>query len=253
MIRTKGIASAAMTKTLNILAGWAVVAGALTLALAGLPRLADASSQFKDQAHWQSQAEIFAQSQTSEAKISQYARNSAALLLPAQPVNVWQADRIRLGKVEGPSLIRRAKYVAGQRKCLAEAIYYEARSERMAGQRAVAEVILNRVNHSAFPDTICGVVYQGAERTTGCQFSFSCDGSMAKLPSGGAWERSQAVADHMIMKASVPTTRRATHYHTTAVSPVWAPSLRQTRQFDTHIFYRFMPRRNPLRSVIAAP
>ncbi|MFN5901342.1 MAG: cell wall hydrolase, partial [Novosphingobium sp.] len=65
-------------------------------------------------------------------------------------------------------------------QCLAAAVYYEARSESDVGQRAVAQVVLNRVAHPSYPNTVCGVVYQGSERTTGCQFSFTCDGSLAK-------------------------------------------------------------------------
>lgn len=68
-------------------------------------------------------------------------------------------------------------------QCLAEAIYYEAGSESEDGQRAVAQVVLNRVRHAAFPNSVCGVIYQGSERTTGCQFTFTCDGSLARAPS----------------------------------------------------------------------
>jgi spore germination cell wall hydrolase CwlJ-like protein len=118
---------------------------------------------------------------------------------------------------------------------------------------AVAEVVLNRVNNKHFPNTICGVVFQGAERTSGCQFSFTCDGSTANLPKGRPWERAQEIAEHMIVGASAPVTWRATHYHTTKVDPAWSKTLRQTRQFDTHVFYRMMPRKSRLRAVSVAP
>jgi len=126
-----------------------------------------------------------------------------------------------------------------ERRCLAEAIYYEARSETLAGQMAVAEVVLNRMRHRAYPNSICGVVYQGSERTTGCQFTFTCDGSMTAIPYGRGWDRAQTVADHALMGFARPVTNRATHYHTTAVDPVWNDSLVRTRRIGSHIFYRF--------------
>jgi spore germination cell wall hydrolase CwlJ-like protein len=79
-------------------------------------------------------------------------------------------------------------------KCLTDAIYYEAANEPEAGQRAVAQVILNRMRHPTFPNSVCGVIYQGSERVTGCQFSYSCDGSMARQPARISWLRAQKVA-----------------------------------------------------------
>lgn len=132
-----------------------------------------------------------------------------------------------------------AQTAAREQRCLAEAIYYEARSESLFGQLAVAEVIVNRVRHRAYPDTICGVVYQGSELNTGCQFTFTCDGSLALAPRGRGWERAQRVAAHVTMGFAQPVTRRATHYHTVAVDPYWNDSLVRTRTVGTHIFYRF--------------
>ena len=125
-----------------------------------------------------------------------------------------------------------------QRQCLAEAIFYEARSERVSGQMAVAEVVMNRVNSRHYPNSICGVVYQGSERRTGCQFSFTCDGSMDVEPYGRGWERSVDVADHIMMGFARPLTSRATHYHTVAVDPIWNDTLVRTRRIGSHIFYR---------------
>lgn len=143
-----------------------------------------------------------------------------------------------------------ARAAARERRCLAEAIYYEARSETFAGQAAVAEVVLNRVRHRAYPDTVCGVVFQGSERVTGCQFSFTCDGSMERVPYGRTWTRSQLVAEHALMGFAQPVTRRATHYHTTAVDPIWNDSLVRTRRIGAHIFYRF-PNRSERQLLIA--
>lgn len=134
--------------------------------------------------------------------------------------------------------------------CLAEAIYYEARSERYVGQLAVAQVVMNRVRHSAWPDTICDVVYQGSERRTGCQFTFTCDGSMYREPYGRGWISAQAVAEHAYLGFGRDVTRTATHYHTVAVDPYWNDSLVHTRTIGTHIFYRFPTRRERAAGVV---
>ncbi len=131
---------------------------------------------------------------------------------------------------------------ASDRICLAEAVYYEARSETKAGQRAVAEVVMNRVDNKHFPSTVCDVVYEGSERQTGCQFSFTCDGSMDITPKGKAWKRSLDIADLVLSGGHHPITNRATHYHTTEVTPKWSDTMRMTRHVGSHVFYRFAPR-----------
>lgn len=133
-------------------------------------------------------------------------------------------------------------HTATEAKCMAQAVYYEARSETRSGQRAVAEVILNRVKNKHFPNTVCEVVYEGSERSTGCQFTFTCDGSLETPPKGKAWDRSVKMADYMMSGGHTPLTNWATHYHTTDVNPVWSNSMRMTRQVGSHVFYRFAPR-----------
>ncbi len=128
---------------------------------------------------------------------------------------------------------------ARQHACLSQAIYYEARGETQRGQIAVAEVVMNRVRSRAYPNSICGVVYQGSHRSTGCQFTFTCDGSLGQRPRGRAWERAQRVASAVMMGYARPMTQNATHYHTTEVNPVWNSGLVQTTQIGTHLFYRF--------------
>ncbi len=127
--------------------------------------------------------------------------------------------------------------------CLTTAIYYEARSEPIAGQRAVAQVVLNRVTSRHYPSTVCDVVYQGSTRTTGCQFSFTCDGSMAIKPRAKAWARSRASAVNALLGIDKPTIGRATHYHTVAIRPFWSNTLLRTADVGSHIFYRFPNRR----------
>ncbi len=123
--------------------------------------------------------------------------------------------------------------------CLAEAVYYEARSEDARGQLAVAEVVMNRVADSRFPKTICDVVFQGQYRQTGCQFTFTCDGSRRIKPQGPAWDRARAVAMHVQMGLNKPITNKATHYHTDYVNPYWSAGMIATKTVGTHIFYRF--------------
>ena len=121
--------------------------------------------------------------------------------------------------------------------CLTQAIYYEAGMEPDAGQRAVAQVILNRVRHPSYPSTVCGVVYQGSERTTGCQFTYTCDGSLRRKPSRFHWERAKTVAAEALAGKSYTTVGTATHYHASYVYPYWAPSLRFLGTVGTHRFY----------------
>jgi spore germination cell wall hydrolase CwlJ-like protein len=123
-------------------------------------------------------------------------------------------------------------------ECLTAAIYYEAASEPDAGQRAVAQVVLNRVRHPAFPATVCGVVYQGSERA-GCQFSFACDGAMARVPSAGGWARAARNAAAALAGAVYAPVGLATHYHTFAVTPAWNRSLVMTDVVGAHFFHRW--------------
>jgi len=122
--------------------------------------------------------------------------------------------------------------------CLAEAVYYEARNQSEDGQRAVAQVVLNRVRHPAYPNSVCGVVYQGSERVTGCQFTFTCDGSLGGGIEPYAWERARRIAAAALRGSVYRPVGLATNYHTTAISPYWAPSLVPQITLGDHIFYR---------------
>ena len=146
-----------------------------------------------------------------------------ASIHPAQPFSMRLA-----------STIDRARAL----QCLTTAIYYEAAREPTDGQRAVAQVILNRVRHPAFPATVCGVVYQGSERS-GCQFSFACDGSMARPPQADLWRRAAGVADQALSGAVFAPVGEATHYHTYAVTPRWNRQLVMTAAIGAHFFHRW--------------
>lgn len=124
-------------------------------------------------------------------------------------------------------------------QCLAAAVYYEAASESLGGQKAVAQVVLNRVAHPTYPRSVCGVVYQGSERRTGCQFSFTCDGSMARKPSRSGWARAQRVAREALAGDVFAPVGLATHYHTTWINPYWASSLDHVGTIGAHRFYRW--------------
>jgi spore germination cell wall hydrolase CwlJ-like protein len=124
-------------------------------------------------------------------------------------------------------------------ECLTSAIYYEAGQESIQGQQGVAQVVLNRVRHPAFPASVCGVVYQGSTRTTGCQFTFTCDGSMARAPERSAWNRARGVAKAALAGFVQPAVGNATHYHANYVAPYWAPTLAKTAVIGAHIFYRW--------------
>lgn len=143
---------------------------------------------------------------------------------PAQPFSMRRASAADRGRAL---------------QCLTAAIYYEAGNESEAGQRAVAQVILNRVRHPAFPSTVCGVIYQGSERSTGCQFSYACDGSMARTPAPASWRRAMRVAADMLGGRVEREVGTATHYHTFAVTPSWNRQLVMTAAIGAHFFHRW--------------
>jgi hypothetical protein len=160
----------------------------------------------------------------------------AALKLNASRPFSTRVDRpavsFRIGQVKQVDLSRAIQ-------CLAQAIYYEAGGEGADGERAVAQVVLNRVRHPGYPPSICGVVYQGAERTTGCQFTFTCDGSLLRIPLGPLWTRAQRLARKALVSGYVfGPVGHATHYHADYVIPYWAESLEKETQIGRHIFYR---------------
>ena len=124
-------------------------------------------------------------------------------------------------------------------QCLSQAVYYEAAREPQLGQEAVAQVVLNRMRHPAYPKTVCGVVYQGSARTTGCQFTFTCDGALRWAPEPDLWRQARTVADRALAGYVNKQVGSATHYHARYVAPYWAPTLVKMTQVGQHIFYRW--------------
>lgn len=124
-------------------------------------------------------------------------------------------------------------------ECLTSAVYYEAGSESADGQKAVAQVVLNRVRHPAFPNSVCEVVYEGSTRATGCQFTFTCDGSLERRPVPALWERARKTAWAALTGTVHKPVGNATHYHAEYVVPYWAASLVKNAVVGAHIFYRW--------------
>lgn len=123
-------------------------------------------------------------------------------------------------------------------QCLTQAVYYEAANEPESGQRGVAQVVLNRVRHPAFAKTVCGVVYQRFNAAV-CQFSFVCDGSLARRPLPVLWNRAKRIAADALAGRVEKDVGTATHYHADYVFPRWAPHLAKLAQIGAHIFYRW--------------
>lgn len=122
-------------------------------------------------------------------------------------------------------------------QCLAQAIVYEAGREPIEGRQAVAQVIMNRLRAPAYPKTVCGVVYQGSTRRTGCQFTFTCDGSLSRPMPEARFAEAALVAQDAIDGRLPDRVGGATHYHAHYVNPYWAPSLDRVARIGAHIFY----------------
>jgi len=166
-----------------------------------------------------------------------YQERSAQPPMPtAQPAEVVVGSPVELAGAQ----------LAQEGGCLAEVMYYEARGEGVAGQKAVAEVVLRRTHNRNYARTVCGVVYEGVQegRKTGCQFSFACDGSLERKVEDEAWDQARLLAEKIMSGAVVlgDLTGHAIAYHSIGVSPPWKDNMLKTVQIGNHVFYRFMPR-----------
>lgn len=168
----------------------------------------------------------------SQARISTL--TSPPPILQRDPARVRRAVRYDRAWMDS---LPKAKGDANWR-CLAEALYFEARGETIKGQFAVAEVILNRVDSAAYPDTLCRVINQGTGRKFACQFTYTCDGMKEVIAEPRAWERVGKVARLMIDGAARDLTKGATHYHTKSVRPRWSRTFPRTATIGFHHFYR---------------
>ncbi|MBV9528358.1 MAG: cell wall hydrolase [Sphingomonas sp.] len=163
-------------------------------------------------------------------------------IAPEQAVQVNAAIPLDSGPnpAASPFVFRGDKATRSQAlSCLASAVYYEAGSQDEDGQRAVAQVVLNRVRHPAFPANVCSVVYEGSTRPTGCQFTFTCDGSLNRRPDADGWKRAYAIAEQALSGAVFGPVGWATHYHADYVVPYWASTLTKNAVVGAHIFYHW--------------
>ncbi len=129
-----------------------------------------------------------------------------------------------------------------EQRCLAEAVYFEARSESEEGQAAVAQVVLNRVRSGLYPSSICGVVYQNRHRHLACQFTFACEGKSLRIAEPDSWDDAKRVASAVLEgKTYLADVGGATHYHANYVRPYWSRRLKKMDVIGRHIFYKLRP------------
>lgn len=170
-----------------------------------------------------------------------YAETMAGASLPSRQVISRQHLRANLADLVIAALPQALQVPDTETLCLTNAIYFEARGEPLDGQMAVAQVVVNRQHDWRYPDNICGVVFEHKAQAaaTGCQFSFTCDGTPLTIRNPKAWLIARAVAE-VALTGTAPdvTGGRATHYHATWVAPAWSAQLQPTRVIGSHIFYR---------------
>ena len=192
-----------------------------------IPAIGAQASNQRDRAQW---AEAAAEFRSSELRSSDFTDVNIPRLRDAADIRSLSPLRTEHR--------RWAEARAAEHQCLAEAVYYEARSETRSGQLAVADVVKNRVKSKHYPNTICAVVYEGAHRPFACQFSFACDGSMEEVPKNPAWQRSLDIAQVSLTGFVPDLTKNSTHYHTVEINPDWAETLEYKATIGFHKFYR---------------
>lgn len=132
--------------------------------------------------------------------------------------------------------------MAKEQRCLAEAVYFEARSESLQGQAAVAQVVLNRVKSGLYPNSVCGVVYQNSNRYLACQFTFTCEGKSLRITEPGPWRDAVRIAREVYDGTTyLPEVGASTHYHANYVRPYWAKKLKKMDTIGQHVFYQLRP------------
>jgi len=160
---------------------------------------------------------------------------------PSVPTPTALPDQLAYARANTPATERIINaFSERERWCLATAIYFEARGESYRGQAGVAQVIMNRVDHRLYPDSICGVVFQNQHWRNRCQFSFACDGIPEHINEQEPWRQAQSIADKVTAGSLyLSEVADATHYHANYVYPHWAPRMTKITRIGLHIFYRF--------------
>jgi spore germination cell wall hydrolase CwlJ-like protein len=160
------------------------------------------------------------------------------LAIAPKPANIDASFKLK--KADKQKIVAQRRVRLAEENCLARAVYFEARSESEMGQLAVAKVILNRVKSPDYPNTICGVVYQGSNRRNSCQFSFACDGQPDDVKQPGAWVNSKRVAQKALAGDSIVMKKlgsNVVNYHADYVKPKWSRAMRRAVKIGRHIFY----------------
>lgn len=165
-----------------------------------------------------------------ESRVSEFALQAGSLVPGVGPPQAVSTETLKEDS--------RSARSSRELDCLTQAVYFEARGETPSGQAAVAQVVLNRVRKAGFPKSVCGVVFQGSARGAGCQFSFTCDGSMRRGREAQAWAQARRIASRALAGAVMTAVGDATHFHTIHVSPDWSRDFREVAQVGLHIFYR---------------
>ena len=165
----------------------------------------------------------------------------ATPLDPSIPLPIIASDQLAYSRANTPTTEHAANpYSERERWCLATGIYFEARGEAYRGQVAVAQVIMNRVKHSVYPNSICGVVFQNQSWRNRCQFSFACDGIPERVTEPKAWAQAREITEKVTTGSLyLAEVANATHYHANYVYPHWAPRMTKLTRIGAHIFYRF--------------
>lgn len=176
-----------------------------------------------------------------QASAALLAIESMSVLDPNVPVPTALPETLAYARANTPSTERDANpFSDRERWCMATAIYFEARGESYRGQVAVAQVVMNRVKHPAYPNTICGVVFQNSTWRNRCQFSFACDGKPERVTDQTSWKTAEEITDEVTSGALyLPEVSNATHYHAAYVYPHWASRMVRVTRIGLHIFYRF--------------
>ncbi len=160
---------------------------------------------------------------------------------PSIPLPVSVPEQLAYARANTPTTEHEVNFFsARERWCLATAIYFEARGENYRGQVAVAQVVMNRVEHRLYPNTICGVVFQNQTWRNRCQFSFACDGIPERVNEPEPWEQAESIADQVTAGSLyLAEVADSTHYHANYVYPHWAPRMTRVARIGAHIFYKF--------------
>ncbi|MEP3653935.1 MAG: cell wall hydrolase [Litorimonas sp.] len=215
-----------MRKTQNI-KGWVTTLAVIGAAAVVIPTIGAQASNQRVDAKWAAAAAEFRAAEIDSVEFTQIETPRLRDAADIQSLSPLRLEHRQWAETR-----------ASEHKCLAEAVYYEARSESRSGQLAVADVVKNRVKSKHYPNSICGVVYEGAHRPFACQFSFACDGSMDRAPKGKAWQRSQDIAQLSLTGFVADLTKNSTHYHTVQIEPDWSKTLEFKATIGFHKFYR---------------